>query len=297
MPDGGWGRQYAESMARPNKVKVRDIYPGLLDDSGRQISEVLAKREKFALYLVEQTPSQRTRRRPQADATKVYIQLADDQEDADDQALSLNGLLCQRARLQYLSAGLPCQRYYTEQIAVALRCALEGNRSTASDVLSEEIKNATQDRARRGRSFYLKSAATLAFLSALILMGIGAPLHAKPLGALLLSAGGGAIGALFSIAIAIKSRTVSPDRDGTTNLIDGGLRVVIGVIAGFALHLLLSTGLLDAIATLGDAHRVGIGQKPEPATIEAIGWQVSIALGLVAGFLERMVPDLLNKNG
>jgi hypothetical protein len=101
-----------------------------------------------------------------------------------------------------------------------------------------------------------------------------------------MSAGGGAIGAMLSIAIAIKSRTLAPDREWKTNLIDGGLRICIGVIAGFALHILLATG-------------VGLPSINLEAVHAAVGHPIdrlsAISLGFLAGFLERMVPDLLNK--
>ena len=64
---------------------------------------------------------------------------------------------------------------------------------------------------------------------------------------------------------------------------DGVLRVGIGIIAGFALHLILTTGFLNMVA----AGTVAIKGTA--------GWKGALLVGFAAGFLERLVPDLLEK--
>ena len=158
------------------------------------------------------------------------------------------------------------------------------------------MKNATEERACLGRQFYMISAGAVAAVLALILMGIGGNLTggATQTGMLLLSSGAGALGAVLSIFIALRNRTVAPDQDWQTNIIDGAARIGIGVISAFALHLLLTSGFLtNAIAggftlTENGAGTTGVSIKSR--------LEIRFAGRICRGFLERMVPDLLEKS-
>ena len=133
---------------------------------------------------------------------------------------------------------------------------------------------------------------SIALVAAAILIGSGGPLKhgAAHTGSLLLSAGGGAIGALLSIAYAFRDRSVAPDHDIVTNAVDGGIRVLIGTIGGAAFNLFLSAGLLIGLTPVGAAQ----GAAP---THFAGTWAAALAAGIVAGFIERFMPDLVNRFG
>lgn len=95
------------------------------------------------------------------------------------------------------------------------------------------------------------------------------------------AAAAGAVGAFFSISLGIRSRTVLPDLLRTSNLMDALLRVTIGFIAGAVLMALLKARLVNfhfGDASLADADALAV-----------------VIIGFVAGFSERMVPDLLEK--
>ena len=99
-----------------------------------------------------------------------------------------------------------------------------------------------------------------------------------------LAAKAGLIGAAFSIALAIRGRTVALDTDLLDNVTDGTLRLLIGVISAAVLLLLFTSGIVPSLK-IGEADF-----KPGGLT-----WEMVLIIGFVGGFLERLVPDLLEK--
>jgi len=91
------------------------------------------------------------------------------------------------------------------------------------------------------------------------------------------------VGAAFSIALAIKSRTAALDTELLANATDGVLRLSIGVICAGVLALLAACNVLRL--TIGDINFTG--RAPETQTV--------LIIGFLPGFLERLVPDLLEK--
>jgi hypothetical protein len=98
---------------------------------------------------------------------------------------------------------------------------------------------------------------------------------------LLLATASGAMGALLSTAIALRARTVATEGDFITNVVDSAVRILIGVISASALYVLLDSNLLERLSLTSEALAAGRI------------WQLALLAGFVAGFLERLVPDLL----
>jgi hypothetical protein len=105
-----------------------------------------------------------------------------------------------------------------------------------------------------------------------------------PSGNIWLAARAGTIGAFFSIALAIRDRTVLTNLHRRDNLADAALRILIGIVAAGVLVLMLSSNLVPAF-TIGKADISG----------PLITWQTVLVVGFIAGFLERLVPDLLKQ--
>jgi pyruvate/2-oxoglutarate dehydrogenase complex dihydrolipoamide acyltransferase (E2) component len=92
----------------------------------------------------------------------------------------------------------------------------------------------------------------------------------------------GALGAFFSIALAIRNRTVLTNLRRRDNVSDASLRIMIGAIAGGVLVLLLGSDLLSEVKFAG---QIWSGSN--------LTWQKVLGIGFIGGFLERLVPDLL----
>lgn len=102
---------------------------------------------------------------------------------------------------------------------------------------------------------------------------------------------GGSIGAFFSIATGLKSRDIVIDLQNRENRIDVTLRMTIGAIAAAILYGMFAAGFITtklfapSDILYRSAHEVGT--RYSEFTVFVIGF--------VAGFSERLVPNLLSK--
>lgn len=256
-------------------LTVADIVGGARDSGGEKIDFVYFKRHDYAIYRRGAPP-------------QIVVAYADDIGVADQQIAAISGLLPLRDHLLHLIDYLlpKSQENYRAQMADALRLGLEKQVTAAQALLGEAIDDALAAQARRGRLVYLQWTA-LAIVPALVLIVLGG-YYAAGLGAvalLLMSIGAGAIGAVLSIAIGIRARTVAIEGDWRSNAVDAAVRVAIGMISAAMLFLLLNSGIVADISAGGVALSGG-----------KITWQVALIIGFAAGFLERLVPDLLEKS-
>ncbi|HET6940977.1 MAG TPA: hypothetical protein VFH89_02325 [Sphingomicrobium sp.] len=183
---------------------------------------------------------------------------------------------------------------YDRRVADALHVALEGDLAGAGVLLEQVKQDILNERVGWSRFEYLMAA-----FATVIAIGIFAAL------AMLLDAAGpcqstadrvfcvehavdlwhgfaaGAIGAFFSIALGIRGRTILTDLYRTANLMDAVLRVVVGAIGGVVMIALLLSGFVRF--HLGDT------SIDEYARIHIL------VVSFIAGFAERLVPDLLAK--
>jgi hypothetical protein len=253
---------------------IIQIVANAKDSGGEKIDCVYFKRIDYAIYR-RGTPPQ------------VVVAYSDDPKIADEQVAAIGPLLPKRDHLLHLIYDLPpkSQENYRAQIADALRLGLEKQASSAEALLAEATAEALAAQGRRGRLVYLQWTG-LAIIPALILILIGGSYIPNRAGAhlLLMAAGAGAIGAVLSIAIGIRARTVAIEGDWKSNAVDAAVRVTIGMISAAVLFLLLHSGVVTNLSA-----------GTVPLTGTDMDWQVALVIGFAAGFLERLVPDLLEK--
>jgi hypothetical protein len=184
---------------------------------------------------------------------------------------------------------------YDRRVADALVVALEGDGALAAALLSEVKNDIISERIAMARTDYLLVSLVLMLILTLILTPLLGVLSLRgtdqarvieypqfmPIWTAVL---GGSLGAFFSIAIGLKSRTVLIDLQNHQNMADAFLRMLIGAVAGGMLLCLLVSDLLTNFL---QADKLKYGQDYNAFLVFVIGF--------LAGFFERLVPDLLSQ--
>lgn len=178
-----------------------------------------------------------------------------------------------------------------DAVVLALDNAQPNTITTALALLAEIKNDIISERTSMARVDYLGFALVLVFLFMLV---AGAATMAAvqtwfsfpaAMSAVWTSASGGALGAFFSIAIGLKSRTVLIDLQNRDNHADALLRMLIGVIAGGMMLCLLLSGLISSVIDMKQL-------TPGSADYKLL---LVFVIGFLAGFFERLVPNLLSQ--
>lgn len=263
--------------------RVVDIVRGGADSADTPIETVYAK--VVPLYAVYQT------------AERVIVQYADDPKLGSDQRQALIALNPVKDEINGLIDGwrssTPVRqaraRKYDRDTAAALVIGLQGDAAGALARLTAIKVELLAERTSIARSQYLlaSAGATLAAMLLFFLLYQSSP-SLQFRAPLWFSAGIGAIGAFFSVAIAIRGRQIGTDLQWRDNLIDAILRIVIGVISAAVLYCLLA----------GDLVTFGFGGRPIDATMlggsDVKAQAAMVVIAFVAGFSERLVGDMLS---
>jgi hypothetical protein len=262
------------------EVRVADISKNRLDSRGENIDFVFfMRRNCFAIYLSN---------------GRILVQYADDDAESQKQVANIAELLPLRDRLQYVLSDMtsPHDAYHW-QIAESLRLGLVGQKDVAKRTMQAAIENTIAVCVSDGRTAYLRWAGLVVIGAIALLAGTAAAIYflgstpekLQPgLGYLMLATGGGSMGAMLSTAIALRARTVGTDGSRKSNVVDSATRIMIGVISAAVLYLLLDS---NALANFS----VSIQALARDTTAQI--WKLALLTGFAAGFLERLVPNLL----
>jgi hypothetical protein len=191
----------------------------------------------------------------------------------------------ERAKLQALLSGWHRRQSYDSSIATALQLALIGEGSpeakeNALQTLKDAKASILTEREVAGRAQYVRFTLLVGVIAMFLLVFVQHNLF-KDSGYFWLGTQAGLIGAVLSIAIGIRRRVVALDIGFAGNLSDSALRLLIGAVSGGTLVLLFSTGLLPSLQTVQGAQD-GVHSMA-----------FVLLLGIIAGFVEQLVPSLL----
>ncbi len=188
-------------------------------------------------------------------------------------------------------------RRYDRRVADALIVALEGDVESGLQILQQIRDDVVAERKSYARFLYLICAAITAVVLCSIAIAFAhhPPSNQETPGPFTfntwLALGAGTLGAFFSIARGISSRSIHTDLQKLDNFIDAILRVVIGTIAAVVLQALLDAQLFSlnlGNAVLGATEHIE-GLQPVVFTSPL----VLLVAAFIAGFSERLIPDLL----
>lgn len=235
--------------------------------------------------------------RAEADPTDtwkgVQAQLSNDQPRRRTQRRNLLSVGVERAKLQALLSDWPRRLGYDASIAIALQMALDGDGTEndpsakqALETLSDARASLLGEREVDLRAQYVSSTLRLGVLGFLMLLGLHLALPASwiTLDGVWVGCEAGLIGAILSIAIGLRRRTVSLDIGIKGNRSDCILRLIIGAVSGGTLVLLFASGLLPKLAT-------------SQGVMDHQSIAFAMLLGVVGGFVEQLVPSLLEEQG
>ena len=181
--------------------------------------------------------------------------------------------------------------FYDHEIAQAIVQALQQRCDAARQILDLGLVMAADRLKDENRVRYLSAC----FGVALMICAIGGLLcwMSPQVGAVgnaaqpyLLASVFGAIGAAFSIGVRVRSFEFAPCRYSPMNYVMGGLRVTMGVIAGGVLLLLVTAKLIPVFVD-------GLNDLVGSLSGQPSAWTKVAAIGFLAGFAERLVPNLM----
>jgi len=299
MPDGSVKPDHKAISARP-KFCIENLNRGEKDSLGSRVLEVLFRGCDYAIY---------------RSTRGVYVQFSDD-PDIERQQRQAHTLLCgQICELRYLtwqmSSGLLNEvsffarflhrrdTLYDHNMAQALMLLMESvhqgatdaaaaastrERATniANDALNMAVGRVTADNTIR----YVRTGVIFGITWICFLLAIWRYLPADS-GVLpyLLASITGSLGAVFSVIVRAEAFELKPCDDSRLNNLMSAIRVGIGGIAGPALLLLVVfSEMFKSQTGLDFASAGGLTPKAFPAVA---------TLGLVGGFAERLVPNVV----
>jgi hypothetical protein len=273
-----------------SEFRVADLCVGQPDAVGNIVVEMFYRVSRtYAVYRTDD---------------RVMIQFAD--SDSDDPQLganqrkSMTDLLVMRGEIDSLLSELGesgerdraarnLARRAQRRLADALMIALTGGTNQASQELSAIRTLLVDDRASRTRIGYLgwAGASGIAILAGVALLGTLFPNDAGTQKSLCFSAGVGVVGALFSIAIAIRGRSIDTTHPKLDIFVDAALRVLVGALSGALLYALIGSGAFGLSIGGTEIH------KGDNFVSTGKDWLLVLLTGFIAGFSQQIVPDLL----
>jgi hypothetical protein len=251
----------------------------------------------------------------------IYVHFSDDKNIRQSQVFEYTKLSKQLCELRYLTnqmrpnlllrwLGFKRDLIYDHNMGQALMLLMETDaerRGQQEELAKETEKNATEI-AQRALEMAIKRNTTdntVRYVTACVMFGLAWLsavwalinwVHLGDVTNFVIASGAGIVGAMFSVVVRAQTLDLKPCDDSHLNYMMSCVRVGMGGIAGPILLLLILTVAASAIPGAADALKAASTGSPSGASaaISATAMiQTVCVIGLLAGFAERMVPNLV----
>jgi hypothetical protein len=265
----------SDNCTRP--FHISDLMESKKDKLGRDVKEILWLGPSYAIY--------RT-------AKSVHVQFSDCPQVEAVQRRRFAEISPELCELRYLTEQLdrgfaigwlirhqPSSLYH-HNMAQALMLVMEDKIKEGKRLALQALKMAVERVTNDNTVRYLRSCLVW---WALVIVGGAALLFSVPnshaLWLFVVAAMSGATGAVLSVATRLQAFQLKPCHQSNMNMWMSRTRVLIGLMAGVILLLLGTTILQGQLTT----------------TLKMEEWTGVAVLGLVGGFAERLIPNLLRR--
>ena len=268
-----------------------ELEVGKTDKLGNKVAEILWLARNYAIYLSKRG---------------VYVHFSDCPQEEDDQRRRLTQISPQLCELRYLTAQMgwwwpfsvwrsPYSIYH-HNMAQAVMLVMEDKNRTAdlkrAKHLAEKTLNMAVERVTNDNMIRYVRACLFCWVALAVtsLWALWVPWpsweavrsHVFALKPFVVAGMFGATGAMLSVATRLQAFKLKPCHQSNMNYWMAVLRIGIGVVAGIVVVLLLARTVLS---------------DPTGKHVSDMYWEAAAALGLAAGFTERLVPSLLQQTG
>jgi hypothetical protein len=276
---------------------LKDLRIGKPDKLGNKVREILWIEKNYAVYSTDQG---------------VYVQFSDCEEKEREQRDRFTQICPELCELRYLTTqmkgwgwgawitGHRRHTLYEHNMAQALMLMMEDKvkpaKAIAEKALAMAVHRVTNDNTiRYARACFVTGSIAIAFGAAALWWAYTSH-HAEAMkwGPYVMGAMFGAIGAMFSIAMRLEAFDLKPCNESRMNYWMSAIRVVMGIMSAVALLLFADTLLGDVLAKFTGSGK-HITDPIGPDAENMVIWQAVALLGFIAGFAERLIPNLLRQ--
>jgi hypothetical protein len=258
--------------------RLCDLVEGKEDKLGHVVEEILWIGQCYAIYCSK---------------TGMHVQFSDSTDEEAEQRSRFTEISPEICELRYLTPQMHSTRkfglnrhgpsLYDHNIAQAMMLVMEKKVEDGKQLAQQTLKMAVQRATNDNTVRYLRAAVLFGMLAVAVCCAMLYFRHpsASELRNLVVAAMSGAIGAMLSVASRLQAFQLQPCNQSNMNYWMSVTRIAIGLVAGSILLLLSHTIFSEAM------RNVVMGTNGD--------WQGIVVLGLIGGFAERLVPNLLQR--
>lgn len=282
----------------PDPFLLKDLKTGAADKRGRIVTDIFWAVPDFKVYATAKGISPQFSDDPALAKQQRanYMALGPELSDVN-QAINLMDSGWNRFTSKLFSkldlGDDPRQGYYEREIARAIAQALSDDVEEARKTLQSVDATVSKRMANVMRVFYFSICVAATLIVTMALSGyastIANPQSEEILGLnafqLCVAAIMGSLGALLSTAIGLRSLSIDPMATLTINITYAFQRMLVGILGAVVIHITLKSGLFNSL--------LGANMPTSPDT--AVMTYKLAFISLLAGFSERLVPNLLDR--